>query len=298
MSKRYPAVMLAPCLVPWTDAYEFDEQTFAAQVRELRDGLTTHLYVFGTAGEGHAVTDRQFDAVVRAFRREMGAGTNPMVGVISLSLGTVIERIARGHELGFRSFQISLPSWSELTDREVDVFFQETCGRFPDAQFLHYNLKRAKRLLTGQDYVRLAAAHPNLVAIKMGGDDVNALADILVHAPALQCFFTEFGYAAMRDAHECGYLVALGMLNERRARAHFEARGAALAASRDAFRQVHAAVKAAMAGDGAHIDGAYDKLYAHARNPAFPLRLLPPHTASTEETFARFVRALPSGWLP
>jgi len=51
----------------------------------------------------------------------------------------------------------------------------------------------------------------------MGGEDMAAFTDILTQAPALQCFFTDFGYAAMRDAHECGYLVALGTLHFARA---------------------------------------------------------------------------------
>jgi dihydrodipicolinate synthase/N-acetylneuraminate lyase len=296
MTKRYPAAMLAPCLLPWSDRYELDADLFAAEVRALRSGLTPHLYLFGTAGEGHAVTDRQFREIVRLFRGELGDDHQAMVGVIALSLGSVIERIELGRELGFHAFQVSLPAWGELTDGEVDVFFRETCGRFPDAKFLHYNLRRAKRLLTGQDYARLAAAHPNLVAVKMGGEDTAALTEILVRAPELQCFFTEFGYAAVRDAHECGYLVALGAMNFARAHRHFAARGEALAASRDTFREVHRAVKNAMAGCGAHMDGAYDKLYARARNPQFPLRLLPPYASSTEQTFTEFCRALPAGW--
>lgn len=297
MSKRFPAVMLAPCLVPWTPAYELDEGLLVEEVHALCNGLTPHLYLFGTAGEGHAVSDRQFEAIVRLFCREMGPDTHPMIGLISLSLRTVIERIELCRDLGLDSFQISLPSWGELTDREVDTVFRETCGRFPAAQFLHYNLKRAKRLLTGDDYARLAAAHPNLTAVKMGGEDAAAFTDILTKAPALQCFFTEFGFAAMRDRHECGYLVALGTINFAKARAHFCARGPALAASGGEFRRAHRAVKEAVLDSSAHMDGAYDKLYAAARNPRFPLRLLPPDQPSTEETLGKFRRRLPPDWL-
>jgi hypothetical protein len=37
-----------------------------------------------------------------------------MLGVISTSLGTVIERIEFGLELGYRQFQISFPSWGTV----------------------------------------------------------------------------------------------------------------------------------------------------------------------------------------
>lgn len=124
----------------------------------------------------------------------------------------------------------------------------------------------------------------------------NALTDILEHAPALQCFFTEFGYAAVRDAHECGYLAAIGLTNLTRARSLFAARGARLARLREEFRVAHRAVKTAV-GNEAHMDGAYDKLYVRLRDPQFPLRLLPPYQSASESAFSRFRAALPPAWM-
>ena len=51
-------------------------------VRTLRDHLTPELYVFGTAGEGYAVTDAQFAEICRAFWVEMNVpGGRPMVAL-------------------------------------------------------------------------------------------------------------------------------------------------------------------------------------------------------------------------
>jgi len=296
VAKRYPSVLLATCLLPWTERFEFDEPLFREQVRRARQELTPHLYLFGTAGEGYAISDQQFDHIIRVFRDEMPPESHPMIGLIGLSLPAIVERIERAGALGFRAFQLSLPSWGELNDREVDEFFRQTCGQFPACAFLHYNVRRAKRLLVGDDYARLAAAHPNLVAVKMGGEDEAALIDVLAKAPALQGFFTEFGFAALRDRYECGYLVALGLMHFGRARAFFEARGSDLAARGDEFRVIHRALKTA-AGPDARIDGAYDKLYARLREPRFPLRLLPPYEGMSEDVFTRFRAGLPPGWL-
>jgi dihydrodipicolinate synthase/N-acetylneuraminate lyase len=208
-TKRYPPVLLATCSIPWTADYTFDAVLFTRSVKHLAAEMTPHLYLFGTAGEGYAVTDSQYQEIIETFHAALPTDTVPMIGVISLSLGTIVERIQSAHALGFRDFQISFPSWGALTDAEVDRFFDATCGAFPDCRFLHYNLPRTKKLLTGDDYARLAARHPNLVAIKMGGIDTTPLADILDKAPALQCFFVEFGYAAMRDQYECGYIAAM-----------------------------------------------------------------------------------------
>ena len=128
MGKRYPSEILATCVVPWEEDFEFAEERFRQQVRTVLRNLTRHVYIFGTAGEGYAVDEQQFDRIARVFREETErAEVHPMVGVISLSLSTIIGRIERARGMGFRAFQLSLPSWGALTDLEVEVFFAETC---------------------------------------------------------------------------------------------------------------------------------------------------------------------------
>jgi len=294
--KRYPPALLATCPVPWTNRDKFDEPLFRQVAARLARDFTPHVYLFGTAGEGYAVTDRQYDAILAAFREALPADAQPMIGIISLSVGTVAERIERGRAAGYRDFQLSLPSWGALTEAETDRFFAETCGRFPDCRFLHYNLMRAKRLLDGDTYGRLARAHPNLVAVKMGGENTAAFADILTKAPALQCFFTEFGYAAMRDTQECGLLAAISASNHRKGLAYHAARGPQLAALAEEFRAVHRALKAALDPAATYMDGVYDKLLLKLEFPDFPLRLLPPYASADDGAFARFRAGLPSGW--
>src|SRR5262245_1132946 len=112
--KRYPRCIMSTCCVPWDDSGRVAEVIFRRGVRLALAG-TPHLYGFGTAGEGYAGTERQFDQVVTAFADEMRrGGAEPMVGVISLSLGTILERIQRGRDAGGRRFQVSLPSWAAL----------------------------------------------------------------------------------------------------------------------------------------------------------------------------------------
>jgi dihydrodipicolinate synthase/N-acetylneuraminate lyase len=282
--KRAPSTILATCLVPWDDRNGFDEPCFRSQVRRLA-ALTRDLYVFGTAGEGYAVSDRQFDEIVTAFLDESEhAAVQPMVGVISLSLATVVDRIERTRERGCRSFQVSLPSWGALADAEVDRFFAETCGRFRDCSFLHYNLARAKRVLVPADYTRLAAAHPNLVAVKYGGRD--RLEEYVRAAPELQFFLSEWGYAQLRDRHECGLLVSIGVADLERCRRLFDARGVELRRlAAEAEQQLEALLTAV---PEERIDGAYDKMIYKLQDPDFPLRLLPPYEAATAEAFVRF----------
>jgi dihydrodipicolinate synthase/N-acetylneuraminate lyase len=296
MPKRFPATILATCPIPWTDNFELDEVVFHKTVKWIIEGLSHHVYLFGTAGEGYAVTNRQFETIAKSFRLCLPPHARSMIGVISLSLGTIVERISFCHSLGFREFQLSLPCWGALTDREIDVFFEQTCGRFPDCQFLHYNLARSKRLLTGADYARLVSRHRNLVAVKMGGEDIECFTEILTKAPELQCFFTEFGFAAMRDRFECGLLAALSAADHARACAYFAARGDDLRKRCEEFRAVHRAIKAAINPVETHMDGAYDKIYIKRLRPEFPLRLLPPYSFPDDESVDRFEHGLPPSW--
>jgi dihydrodipicolinate synthase/N-acetylneuraminate lyase len=122
--KRFPSGILATCCIPWDSDWQFAESIFRRAVRKTLAHGTRHIYVFGTAGEGYAVTGGQFDHIVATFVDEMRkGGAEPMVGVIGLSLGTVLERIRRSRDHGVRQFQFSLPSWGALSDVELYSFF-------------------------------------------------------------------------------------------------------------------------------------------------------------------------------
>ncbi len=294
-SPAEPPTILATAVVPWNERFEFEEERFRRQVHILARDLTRDLYIFGTAGEGYAVTEAQFDQVCRAFwESSREAGVNPMVGLISLSLPTILSRIERARALGFRLFQLSLPSWGPLNDREVERFFAETCGRFPDCQFHHYNLMRTKRLLTSAEYRRLAAAHPNFIAVKNSTTDPQVIADLLKLTPRLRFYITEFGYATARRTHDVGLLISLATVNPERAKRFVAGTDAQRVADLEELRRVLTGLKSP--GDVYHIDGAFDKMLYRVTDPGFPLRLLPPYAHATEQDFARFLAAIPPGW--
>jgi hypothetical protein len=220
-----------------------------------------------------------------------------MLGIISLSLPTIVERIQLGRDLGFREFQLSLPAWGALNDAELDAFFAHTCGAFPDCRFHHYNLLRTKRLLTAADYRRLAAAHPNFVAVKAGTDNPAVVADLLTLSPRLRFYLTEFGYEIARRSHDdVGLLISLSSVNYARAKAFVAGDPARRAADVAELR----VLLAGLLGAGEqryHIDGAHDKVLYRVLDPGFPLRVLPPYAHATEADFARFLAVAQQTWL-
>lgn len=292
-----PRILGTVC-VPWTERFEFDEARFRRVVRDLLGKGLKDLYVFGTAGEGHAVDDRQFRAVAGTFFDEMKLGGGLcQLGVIGLSVPQVKARIEMGLELGFRSFQISFPSWGAVNNREMQLFFDAILGAYPACEFLHYNLLRGLRKMTGREYAEVAARHANLVATKSGGNAPAQILGLLRHAPELCHFMTELDFSMASLFGEAGLLISLGALNPRRARAFFEAarrqdREAIAAAAREYSELLELVLQSVKSG--AHMDGAYDKLFVKAALPDFPLRLLPPYQGASDEEFSVFQQALKS----
>ncbi|MBL9216782.1 MAG: dihydrodipicolinate synthase family protein [Opitutaceae bacterium] len=306
LPSRLPPTILGTCCVPWNADYSLNEDLFRRSIRHLRDHVTRSLYLFGTAGEGHAVTDAQYLRLCRIFREEMsGPADRPMIGVISLSLGTIVERIEAARALGIRQFQLSLPSWGALNDRELRDFFAATCGRFPDCQFLHYNLMRAKRVVTPAEYVELAARHPNLVATKHGTNAAATIQGLMREAPMLTHFITEAGFAkACLLGESCGLLLSVSSTNLALARAYYaagKARDEARLAADAAELATVVEILLKHAEGVAHMDGAFDKIYSRLHLPEFPLRLLPPYASYDEAAYAKIVaeiRQRAPRWLP
>jgi dihydrodipicolinate synthase/N-acetylneuraminate lyase len=300
-SMRMPGKVLGPSVVPWTADWRFDEERFRLQVAAQLDAGLSDLYIFGTAGEGYAVTDVQFLDIARAFSDQMRAGgAEPMVGVIGLSLGTMIERIAAAKKLGIRRFQISMPSWAALTDEEAQRFFEDVLGSFRDLEFLHYNVARAKRQLTGREYGELASRHPNLVATKQSTDSMNQIGESMALAPDLRHYFVDGGYAYGSLLGDCGLLPSISTCNHDRLQRFVDAGinrdvDQLLVMQRE-LRRVAAGLAEAT-GHRTLIDGAYDKVLWKLHDPAFPLRLLPPYAAAPDDAVERY-RAWLHEWAP
>lgn len=294
---RYPRCIMATVCVPWTADYALDEGLFRQAVAYLAAHGTKHLYIFGTAGEGHAVSEKQFQQITRVFvdvSREVGV--EPMVGVISLSLGQVLDRIEWASSIGVRRFQVSLPSWGTCTEAEAFTFFQMVCTRYPDLLFLHYNLRRAGRLISASEYARLAEALPNLAAVKLAGATARESLQIAEAAPALRLFLTEKAFAESGALGvKAGLLISYASMNWRLARDYYDAvvtgDTRAVADHREQQQGVIAMMRQAV-GDEAHMDGAFDTMFIKRHLPAFPLRLLPPYRAVSEEGYARFIESI------
>lgn len=289
--KRYPKTILATECIPWTENYELDEDIFRKEIQGLIERGIKNIYLFGTAGEGYAITDEQFDRIVRVFAEEMkGPGLYPMVGLISLSLPHMIDRIKIAYNYGIRDFQFALPSWGALSDEELYSFMHALCDPFPDCRFLHYNLLRSKRFLTIREYEKLAEEIPNFAGVKYVTRDITEIIDIANSACPLRFFLTEIGFGYGNLIGDFGFLLSIATSNIKRAWEYFYA-----SCNREyekTFKmqqELNLMAKGLMeAAGGGKMDGAYDKMFSKILIKEFPLRLLPPYKSNTDEAFDKY----------
>ena len=305
MEKRYPRTVMATACVPWDASWRFDESMFRKGVRLLLDNRIRSIYLFGTAGEGYAVNREQYMEIVVAFVDEMKKvpDSMPMVGVISLSMSEIIERIELGMKLGVRDFQISFPSWGAVSAEEGVTFIKDVCTRFPAARFMHYNNGfRSKTRLAIEEYIRLAEDVPNLVAVKNPGPGISELHDFHSVELPIRFYNLEFAYGYASMFSEPGLLISYCNLHHGKAWEYFDAGirrdFEKIIAFHGEFQILQNAVLSA-AGTG-KMDGSYDKLFVRAKIEGFSQRLLPPYEGCGEEVFESFAAAvrerLPQWW--
>jgi dihydrodipicolinate synthase/N-acetylneuraminate lyase len=285
---RYHQALLVSCEVPWDEQERLLEPVFRNEIRHTLAHFQD-LYIFGTAGEGYAVDTPAFQRIVQIFYEETrGEDVYPQVGVIGLSTAAVCERIAYAYKVGFRTFQISLPCWGALNDKEMLRFFTDVCGRFPDARFLHYNLLRAKRLLTPEDYRRIADAVPNLVATKNTGTSVLTTAELMRQTPEIQHFFGEAMFPTACMHGTCSLLSSFGPMLPEPAKKLFQYGRTHDVANLFQFQKEYLEMVEAVIAPMRRtplMDGAYDKVIMRLGGVEMPLRLLSPYESFSEEVY-------------
>ena len=284
-STRYPQNYLGACVVPWTPEFELDVKAFERHIDGTLDLGIKCLYLFGTAGEGYALTDGQFRQVVDIFAtRTVRDGLDPQIGVISLSMGQIIQRLEYAWSKGIRMFQISLPSWGAL-DEEETLLFKTVCGSLPEGRFLHYNLPRAKRIIDGREYARICEHVPNLVATKNSSTDYARTVDLLNHSPMLQHFLLEGNWQLGAPLAECSLLCSFEGLFPNTSWAYYHAGVKKDLPELLCIGKVFDDFKRGIFGlfSRPMIDGAYDKTFVTIRDSAFSNRLMSPYIGVTED---------------
>jgi len=292
---RFPSGILATCCIPWNEKYQLDEVIFREAVKSILKH-TPLIYIFGTAGEGYAVSREEYTRVVSVFIDEMkNAGAQPMVGVIDLSLSEILKRIEIAVDLGVEQFQISLPSWAALDEEELKVFFREILTSFPAVDFLHYNLQRSGRILMPAEYKELSEKYSNFVGAKITGDSMRYIEELMGFDLPMRFFFASPGYAYASMLGECGFLISTASCNWNAAERYYEAgHNGDIKTLLQLQMEIGSITRELIScvGDSGHINGAFDKIFLKTHIRDFPLRLLPPYSYPPDSAFEQFLDIL------
>ncbi len=167
---RFPRTVLGTVCLPWAEDGSLDDALFRRTITNLVTGGLPDLYVFGTAGEGYAVSGHDVPAgrgrslARRCARR---ADRPPMVGLVSLSLATMRERLEFCLGLGITIFQFALPNWAATSGHRNAQRLRRALRQLSGGEIsLHYNLMRSGRL------VRRRLCGVGRAAPESGGDEI------------------------------------------------------------------------------------------------------------------------------
>lgn len=181
----------ATLLTPWNVAGELDRRRLAQQIDAMIDMGVDGIYSHGTAGEFHAQTEAEFDAVAEVLARRCDeAGMAFQIGVshmsAQISLGRLRRVVARLPRPG--AVQVILPDWFAVRDDEAVDFLQRMAEAAAGIGLVLYNPPHAKRVLPPKTIGRLAARVPALVGLKTAAGDDAWYASMRRHIPQLSVF--------------------------------------------------------------------------------------------------------------
>ncbi|MBA7592980.1 4-hydroxy-tetrahydrodipicolinate synthase [subsurface metagenome] len=147
---------------------------FRKAVQKMLQEGCDGLYIFGTSGEGYAVSDDEFSQIVEVFADATSQFNGfKQVGCFGLSSDQVLHRCRIVAKHGLQGVQITLPFWKELNNAELIRYFTDVCGSFPEMSFLLYNNPNNKRRLKGIELEAIHKRTPNLHGAKTGSSICN-----------------------------------------------------------------------------------------------------------------------------
>lgn len=162
----------ATLLLPIDISGSIDYGLLDAELDYLTSGHLNGIYSNGTAGEFYTLNEEEFDHINQLLAEKCEASNTPFqIGVSHPSAQISLERIKRAKSLKPSAFQLILPDWFPVTNREAIRFLEVTAGAADDIGLVLYNPPHAKRVLEPVEWATLNKAVPNLVGVKVFDQD-------------------------------------------------------------------------------------------------------------------------------
>jgi dihydrodipicolinate synthase/N-acetylneuraminate lyase len=275
--------------IPWDEWGNFLPEQFCGAIEKLRHEGCNGIYLFGTSGEGYAITDNEFARILEVFEEATeGFEGFRQVCCFGLSSDQVKDRCRMVAERGIEDVQVTLPFWKEINDEELTQFFSDVCGSFGELSFLLYNNPRNKRRLTGKELESLHHKTPNLKGAKTGAGNWFDFFELITESPSLQHFVTEPAFLYSYGLAEVGLIPSSNYALPNQCRAYYDAVVSNdLPTASELHRETvrffqETAIPLLQKG---YIDGAIDKGYARIGGMEMPLNIKSPYVALSDADF-------------
>ncbi len=306
---RFPRVTLAAVCIPWDERNNVVEDVFREQIRlHLRAGVKD-LYVFGTAGEGYAVTEspvRRDRPPVRRrdVARRRGAADDRAHQPLHENDRRTDRALPRRSACGPSSSRCR--AGVPLNDNELSTFFKRGCRAIPGRPVpalqpaarrprsrpgrVRPSCRRVPELRRCEERHEQHRDAPRPAHAGAGDPPVLHRARLPAGLPRRR--------ARLPDVADDDEPVAGRAVLRSRRRTATGTRSSASRPSRSSCSNCSWTAVAprsaahAFPGAKAHMDGAFEKVLAKVLDPGMPLRLLPPYQSATDAAYAEFVRRM------
>jgi dihydrodipicolinate synthase/N-acetylneuraminate lyase len=176
-------------LIPWRHDDSIDLPRLRCEVSALVAAGLDGVYAHGTAGEFHALSDKEFCAVSDVVAELCGAHSVPFqIGASHMSAQTGWKRAAYARGLRPVAIQVTLPDWLPLTLGECQRFLHGLAEVAAPVALVLYNPPHAKTVLSPAQLAHLADTVPQLVGLKTAGGDEVWHATMRTLCPSLAVF--------------------------------------------------------------------------------------------------------------
>jgi len=152
-----------------------DQVAFARHCRWMIDSGCTGLVCCGSLGEAATLSFEEKIAVVTTAVRAVGRRAPVVLGIAALSTGEAVALARAGAKAGCRGLMV-LPPYVYSTDwREMKAHVSAVIGATPLSCMLYNNPPAYKTDFLPAQVAELAAAHPNLAAVKESSGDTRRI---------------------------------------------------------------------------------------------------------------------------
>ena len=139
------------------------------------------VYVHGTAGEFHTLSEDEYDRInALVTDRCAAAGIPVQIGASHMSAQTGLRRVARARALEPAAIQITLPDWLPLAPDEVVRFLSRVAAEADPVPLVLYNPPHAKTRVEPGRYAAIRREVPSLIGVKVAEYDTAMPGDLAV----------------------------------------------------------------------------------------------------------------------